>query len=81
MALDAVQDAQHFFDRLGIVLPPEEPQAAPAVLVHEAPEGLAAGRNRGNHVLIIRALDVWRIANRLRLMGPGAGLDRGAGLE
>jgi hypothetical protein len=81
MALDAVQDAQHFFGRLGIVLPPEKPQAAPAVLVHEAPEGLAAGRNRGNHILIIRAIDVRRIDNRLRLMEPGAALDRGAGLE
>jgi hypothetical protein len=56
VALNAVQDAEHFFDRLGIILSPEKPQAARAVLVHEAPEGLVARRNRGKHALIIRAL-------------------------
>jgi hypothetical protein len=64
VALNAVQDAQHFFGRLGIILSPEKPQAARAVLVHEAPEGLVAGRNRGKHALIIRALSAGRIGDR-----------------
>jgi hypothetical protein len=69
VALNAVQDAQHFFGRLGIILSPEKPQAARAVLVHEAPEGLVARRNRGKHALIIRALALASDA-RIDLDGP-----------
>ena len=55
MTLDTGQNPKRFLPRLGEIVRPEEPQAAPTVLIHELPDGLLACRFRRVHATIIRA--------------------------
>ena len=55
MTLDTGQNPKRFLPRIGIIVRPEEPQAAPTVLIHQLPDGLLARRSRRVHATIIRA--------------------------